>query len=168
MNTAKIPKIVGIRTLLLLLVAFFSWFKLFIIFSSDVLLFSSLAEEELGNDGDIPLTTDNLLLLLLLLLENMDGLLLGDVDILGLTSNTAGLELLLLTLFVASSIDVEGEMDACIISLFVMYKMDGKLDGWFVVAVVDDINDVGWFEGLYEYEIEGVYEYEIEGLFDGL
>ena len=53
----------------------------------------------------------------------MDGTLLGDVDILGLTNT--GLVELLLVLF-ASSNEV-GEMDACILS-FVLYE-DGKFDG---------------------------------------
>ena len=134
MKMANIPKIIGIIFLLLV----FPLLKRFIF--SDVLLFSSTEEllSRIGND-DIPLTIDNDLLLLLIL-GKMDGTLLGDVDILGLTNT--GLVELLLVLF-ASSNDV-GEMDACMISLVIVYE-DGKFDGWFVVVVA--IN-VGWFEGL--------------------
>ena len=113
MNIANMPKIIGITFLLLV----FPLFELFMF--CDVVLFSSTEEllSSIGND-DIPLTIDNDLFLLLIL-GKMDGTLLGDVDILGLTNT--GLVELLLVLF-ASSNDV-GEMDA-----FVVYE-DGKFDG---------------------------------------
>ena len=97
MKMANIPKIIGIIFLLLV----FPLFELFMF--SDVLLFSSTEEllSSIGND-DIPLTIDNDLLLLLIL-GKMDGTLLGDVDILGLTNT--GLVELLLVLFAAYHLD---------------------------------------------------------------